>query len=184
MSTTIRVSDLQTAQGLQLIDVRTPSEFASGHVPGAVNIPMDQVELRLADLCADAPVVLICQGGKRASITAEWLKQKHSTVSVLEGGTDAWRKAGLPLVRCVSCRWSLERQVRLGAGLLVLTGVLLAIFVNPAWMYLSMFVGAGLTFAGLTNFCPMGVLLARMPWNKGAKSNPAQVGAAAGSCCS
>ena len=74
---------------------------------------------------------------------------------VLEGGTDAWRQAGLPLVVSCNTRWSLERQVRLGAGLLALDWALLAVLVSVRWIYLSGFIGLGLTFAGLTDFCPM-----------------------------
>src|SRR4029077_17437132 len=106
----------------QLIDVRSPSEFASGHIPGAINIPMDQIESRLADLRPSAPIVLICQMGKRARMTADVLDPCRLQISVLEGGTNAWLQAGLPVVINVKTRWSLERQVRLGAGLLVLIG--------------------------------------------------------------
>src|SRR5689334_7306279 len=146
---------------LWIADVRSASEFATGHVPTAVNIPMEQIESRLADLPQDRQVVLICESGKRACLTADWLKQR-ANISVVEGGTRAWREAGLPVVCCGATRWSLERQVRLGAGFLVLAGTLLSLFVAQPFVYIAMFVGAGLTFAGLTNFCPMGIMLARM----------------------
>lgn len=149
----------------QLVDVRSSSEFASGHIPGAVNIPMEQIEARLGDLLPNLPVVLICQTGKRARMTARLLEPCQRPISVLEGGTSAWIQAGLSVVINVKTRWSLERQVRLGAGLLVLAGVVLALTVNPAWMFLSAFIGLGLTFAGLTDFCPMAVMLEKMPWN-------------------
>jgi len=74
-------------------------------------------------------------------------------------------KAGLPLASSIKTRWSLERQVRLIAGLLVVLGAVLALTVSPFWVYLSGFVGLGLTFAGLTDICAMGILLAKMPWN-------------------
>jgi len=154
----------------QLVDVRSPSEFAAGHVPGAVNIPMDQMESRLQDLRSDIPVVLICQAGKRACMTADLLDSSQREIAVLEGGTKAWRQAGLPLVCCTRARWSLERQVRLMAGLLVLTSSLLAITMNHWWVLLCGFAGLGLTFAGLTDICPTGMLLEKMPWNKKAVS--------------
>jgi rhodanese-related sulfurtransferase len=103
-----------------LVDVRSASEFSAGHIPGAVNIPMDQIEARIADLRPNVPLVLICQAGKRARITAELLALCGREIAVLEGGTSAWMQAGLPVVRSVKTRWSLDRQVRLGAGLLVL----------------------------------------------------------------
>ena len=167
MGSVVTVSQLQNrslAPSL-LVDVRSSSEFASGHIPGAVNIPMDQIEARIDDLGADRPIVLICQAGKRARMTAGLLEPCQRQISVLEGGTGAWIQAGLPGVASVRTRWSLERQVRLGAGLLALTGCILALTVNPRWVFLCGFVGLGLTFAGLTDICAMGIVLGKMPWN-------------------
>ena len=158
---------LERSPDVQLVDVRTPSEFSAGHIPEAVNIPMDEVDARLADIRRDKPVVLICQSGGRAQITCNLISAQHPSLLVLEGGTRAWLSAGLPVVTSAKTRWSLERQVRLAAGLLVLTGVLLSQLVNSSWIFLSGFVGLGLTFAGLTDICPMGILFMHMPWNKG-----------------
>jgi rhodanese-related sulfurtransferase len=149
-----------------LVDVRSASEFASGHIPGAVNIPLDQIESRLQDLNANVPIVLTCQSGQRAAITANLLAPCHREIAVLEGSTNAWIKAGLPLVTSVKTRWSLERQVRFGAGLFVLIGVILALTLNPLWILLSGFIGLGLTFAGLTDLCPMAIILGKMSWNR------------------
>jgi len=164
----VTVSQLRSrpATPVLLVDVRSGSEFASGHIPGAVNIPMDQIEARLDDLDRNLQIVLICQSGKRARMTAGLLEPCQRQIAVLEGGTKAWREAGLPLVASVRMRWSLERQVRLGAGLLVLTGAILALAVNPLWVFLCGFTGLGLTFAGLTDICGMAVILGKMPWNK------------------
>ena len=98
-------------------------------------------------------------------MTAGLLEPCHRQIAVLEGGTKAWIDAGLSVVSSVKTRWSLERQVRLGAGVLVLIGVVLALTVNPLWVLLCGFVGLGLTFAGLTDICAMGMLLEKMPWN-------------------
>ncbi len=168
MNSTISVSELRNQPPPQalLVDVRSGSEFASGHVPGAVNIPMDQIEARLDDLGRDLPIVLVCQGGKRARMTARLLEPCQRQVAVLEGGTKAWIDSGFPVVTSVKTRWSLERQVRLGAGSLALTGVILALTVNPLWVLLCGFVGLGLTFAGVTDICAMGIMLEKMPWNK------------------
>ena len=127
---------------------------------------MDQIEARLDDLRPDTTLVLICQTGKRARMTASLLEPCQFQIAVLEGGTQAWIQAGFPVVTSVKTRWSLERQVRLGAGVLVLAGTVLAVMVNPGWLILSAFVGLGLTFAGLTDFCPMAVFLEKMPWNR------------------
>jgi len=154
------------AQLYQFIDVRSSSEYASGHIPGAVNIPMDQIEARLDDLLPVVPIVLVCQAGKRARMVAGLLEPCRPDISVLEGGTAAWAAADYPLVTSVKSRFSLERQVRLIAGLLVLIGVSLSVAVNHSWIILAAFVGAGLTFAGLTDVCLMAGVLVRMPWNK------------------
>jgi len=148
-----------------MIDVRTPTEYAAGHIPCAINIPMDQFESRRKDLRLEDGVVLICKGGTRARIVAGWI-EPGSGVRVLDGGTDGWIKSGLEVVASAKTRWSLERQVRLAAGLLVLCGTVLAVSSVHAAIWLAMFVGAGLTFAGATDICPMGILLAKMPWNQ------------------
>jgi rhodanese-related sulfurtransferase len=155
---------IQAKENLQLVDVRSPGEYAAGHVACAANIPLEQLETRLPDLSTSAQVVLICESGQRATAAAGWLCD-HNDVLILERGTKGWREAGFPVVQTVSSQWSLERQVRFGAGLLVLTGTLLAVLVDSAWVYLAMFIGAGLTFAGLSGICPMGIILARLPWN-------------------
>jgi rhodanese-related sulfurtransferase len=155
----------QASPDAQWVDVRSATEFAAGHVPGAVNIPMDQVESRLDDFNPSLPVVLICQSGVRAKMVSAFLRQCRQDVSVLEGGTAAWAKAGLPLVVSTKSTWSLERQVRLAAGLIALLGAVLGALVDVHWVYLSGFVGLGLTFAGLSDICPLGILLGKMPWN-------------------
>ena len=154
-------------QQAQWIDVRSASEYATGHLPGAINIPLEQIELRVGDLSENEPLVLICQRGARAQMAASRLASCGRAIAVLEGGTQAWIEAGYPVVASVEARWSLERQVRLGAGLLVVLGVALSALVNVRWIYLAGFVGLGLTFAGLTDICPMGLMLARLPWNRG-----------------
>ncbi len=166
MVATITAEALSGGIGLpgKLVDVRSAAEFAVGHIPGAIHVPMEQVETRMDDI-GDGPVVLICEAGARAMAVAGWLEGRQS-VTVLSGGTAAWRNLGLPLVTCAPCRWTLERQVRLGAGLIVLVACLLALIVNFKWVYLAMFIGAGLTFAGVSNICGMALVLARMPWNR------------------
>jgi rhodanese-related sulfurtransferase len=169
MSQTITIQELQgrLAEGLplQLVDVRAPGEFAAGHVPKAVNIPLEQIEGRLDDLGSET-VAVICQSGIRAELARQAIWSHRQDVVVVEGGTSAWKAAGLPLIGVTKSTWALERQVRLVAGLLVLIGTLLSVFAGSGWVYLAMFVGAGLTFAGLTDICGMGILLAKLPWNQ------------------
>lgn len=167
---TMEIAELVRAKtsgrALQLIDVRSTMEFRAGHLPGAISIPMAEIESRLPDLAADAPIVLVCQSGRRATMVAERLAARGVDAQVLAGGTTAWMSAGHDVVASVNTRWSLERQVRFGAGLLVLTGVALAMAVDTQWTFLAAFAGAGLTFSGVTDICLLGALLARMPWNR------------------
>ncbi|MBS1700244.1 MAG: rhodanese-like domain-containing protein [Armatimonadetes bacterium] len=169
MNKSINVKELndmiQSREPIQLVDVRSPGEYASGHVPHAINIPLEQLEARFGDFTT-GQVAVLCQSGRRAGMACEILKSHHDGLLLVEGGTQAWMDAGLPTVCSVSNKWSLERQVRLGAGLMVLVGTILATLGYSAWIYLAMFVGAGLTFAGLTNICGMALLLAKLPWNR------------------
>jgi hypothetical protein len=136
---------------------------------------MEQIESRIADLSSRAPVVLICKSGQRAAATAKLVESRRQDVLVLDGGTSAWAATGAAVVVSARTRWSLERQVRLGAGLLVLLGVALSLFWDRTWIALSAFVGLGLTFAGLTDICGMAFLLAKMPWNKSRTDGPADL---------
>jgi rhodanese-related sulfurtransferase len=154
---------LQKGERIQIIDVREPGEFSAEHIPGAVNMPLGEIEQRLGDMNSD-PIVLVCHSGERSEMACDRLTSDRET-KVLEGGTSAWQQAGHEVLGCTKTRWALERQTRLGAGVLVLAGTILSLTVAPAWIYLAMFVGAGLTFAGATNICGMGLLLAKMPWN-------------------
>ena len=184
MAQLVKVEELKQQRDrgamMLLVDVRSGSEYGTGHVPGAVNIPLEQVESRVGDL-GTQPVVLICKSGKRARMAAGLLEPRRNDVAVLEGGTDAWRKGNLPLVASLPTRWSLERQVRLGAGLIALVGAVLALTLEVRWAYLSALVGLGLTMAGLTDFCPMALVMGKMPWN-GPRTCP-EADSHGGTCC-
>jgi rhodanese-related sulfurtransferase len=160
---------------IDLIDVRTPVEFQEVHVEFARNIPLDQLEpaqiVRARNGSANEPLYVVCRSGARGQQACEkFLKAGFVNVINVEGGTLACENTGLPLVRGKKVI-SLERQVRIAAGSLVLLGVVLGWLVHPYLVGLSAFVGAGLVFAGVTDTCGMGMLLARMPWNtRGSKS--------------
>lgn len=170
-----RVSPRETLhRNTVLVDVRTPAEFETAHIAGSVSHPLSELNAEaVAKLAAGRDdCTLVCKGGTRASQAAEKLAAARLTsVCVLEGGVMAWEAAGLPLVRGRQTM-SLERQVRIAAGSLVLTGAVLGYFSRPAWIALSGVVGAGLVFAGLTDTCGMGALLARLPWNKRRPDSP------------
>lgn len=155
-----------------IIDVRTPAEFASTHISGAINISLDRIQQgKLADAlqqqgCSgQEPLYLLCQTGKRSAMALEAAQGQVSQPLLLV--TDGM--ASCPpewLEQQSGGVISLERQVRIAAGSLVLLGILGAVMFHPAWLAVSAFVGAGLTFAGITDTCGMGLLLAKMPWNK------------------
>jgi rhodanese-related sulfurtransferase len=151
--------------------VRTPVEYAEVHVPQAKLVPLDKLDPKklVAEgaIPADAPFYVLCRSGKRATTAAEQFAiAGYGNGVVVEGGTLAWAEAGLPVERGQTKVIGLERQVRIAAGSLVLTGVLLGHFVHYGFFGLSAFVGAGLVFAGVTDFCGMGLLLAKAPWNQ------------------
>jgi rhodanese-related sulfurtransferase len=155
---------------LSLLDVRTPMEFAEVHVPQARNVPLDELRPAALQLPKEQPIYLLCRTQQRATNAAEkFIREGFTQPVVVAGGTQAWVEANLPVERGVAKVISLERQVRIAAGSLVLIGVLLGWFVHRAFFGLAAFVGAGLVFAGTTDFCGMGLLLARMPWNKKAR---------------
>ena len=159
----------QSGETVVLIDVRTPAEFRSVHVSGARNVPLTDLEpgeFAASDGTGESgPIHVICKSGARAGKACEQLAAAGcENVVTVSGGTDTWVEAGLAVVRGKQTI-SLERQVRIAAGLIVLAGSVLALTVHPYFAGIPTFVGAGLTFAGITDTCGMGMLLARMPWN-------------------
>ena len=152
-----------------LLDVRTPSEFSARRAVGARNIPLDTIPATIdsGKLPKDVTICVLCEKGGRAAIAAHHLlKAGHRDVHVVTGGTEAWASEGLPLEGTGRKSISIERQVRIGAGILVLTGVILGFLIHPAFFGLSAFIDAGLVFARVTDWCGMGLLLARAPWNR------------------
>ncbi len=161
---------------LRILDVRTPGEFESGHIPGSFNVPLDTLGEHVHDLAdVDHPVALICQSGGRATKAHEQLGAagKHS-LHVLTGGMGAWKAAGRETINTAPNRWALERQVRFVAGLIVLVGVIASQFVAPL-VWLAGAVGFGLAFSAATNTCAMGMVLAKLPFNSGPSCNIDQV---------
>jgi rhodanese-related sulfurtransferase len=185
MTPTISPRELQRRQAagqpLELIDVRTPLEFREVHVEFARNEPLDRLDparIRAERPPTAGPLYVICRSGNRARQACEKLAAAGIEAVNVEGGTLACEAEGLPLVRGPKAI-SLERQVRIAAGSLVLLASALGFWVHPYWIGLAAFVGAGLVFAGITDTCGMALVLARMPWNRVAA--PATAGPAA--CC-
>jgi rhodanese-related sulfurtransferase len=153
---------------VRLLDVRTPAEYETAHIRGAYNVPLDRLSEHGAEIRASvtAPVVLICQSGQRARKAESALRAAGvPNLHVLDGGVAAWSGAGNPVVRGAE-RVSLERQVRIAAGAIVALGAVLALGVHPLFALVPAVIGSGLVFAGISNTCMMGMLLAKLPYNR------------------
>ncbi|HYJ55475.1 MAG TPA: rhodanese-like domain-containing protein [Mycobacterium sp.] len=153
----------------RVLDVRTPGEFETAHIAGAYNVPLDLLREHRDEIIKhlDDEVVLVCRSGKRAAQAEETLRNAGlCNVHILDGGIVAWESAGFAVNRG-SQRWDLERQVRLVAGSMVLSSVLASVAV-PRLKWLAAGVGGGLTFAALSNTCAMGMILSKLPYNRGA----------------
>ncbi len=153
----------------RVLDVRTPGEFSTVHLPTAFCRPLGSVEPeKLAEEFrrAPGPVYVVCKSGMRAERCVDALTKAGFADAVLvEGGTMAWIAAGYPVVRSGGGVISLERQVRIATGSLVVLGCVLGYGVHPGFYSVAGVIGAGLVFAGLTDSCALGMLLAKMPWN-------------------
>ncbi|MCA9296681.1 MAG: rhodanese-like domain-containing protein [Phycisphaerales bacterium] len=150
-----------------LIDVREPFEHAGERIQGAKNVPLssfDPASVRREH--GDKRVVFHCRTGKRSAEAATKFGVDAAQTFHLAGGIESWKQSGESTERSAGApKIDVMRQVQITAGSLVLLGVLLGVFVSPWFLILSGFVGGGLTFAGLSGWCGMAKLLARMPWN-------------------
>ena len=168
----ISVEELKSlTQGEKIyVDVRSPAEYRSLRVQGAVNLPLNTITCddvkKLVGEKQNPAIILLCGKGGRARKAAEILQAGSFNLLVVEGGTNACVDADLPIEKGQTSTISIERQVRIGAGSLVCIGLALGHFINPLFYFLSAFIGAGLVFAGVTDWCGMGLLIAKAPWNK------------------
>ncbi len=173
----------RSGESVTLIDVRTPVEYREVHADLAENIPLASLDPQTvisARSGTEDPVYLICKSGTRATKAGEkFIHNGFTNVLVVEGGTDTWQQMCQPVVLGQKIV-SLERQVRVAAGALVLLGLLLGLWVHGSFLGLSAFVGAGLVFAGVTNTCGMALVLARMPWNQPPGGSPCPLAAGSG----
>lgn len=150
-----------------LVDIREADEFARSHVRGAQSQPLSTWEKAHLSIAPQADVIFTCRSGMRTTGACDRLAARvNGDAFVLDGGLDAWAKAGLPIETDANAPMEIMRQVQIAAGSLVLVGVILGFLVAPAWFALSAFVGAGLTFAGVSGFCGMARLLMLAPWNR------------------
>lgn len=154
----------------ELLDVRTTPEYASAHIPGARLIPLNElnVEMHLRQHMPGAPIYVVCQAGARAAKAVEQFEQAGCGDAILvEGGTQGWIDAGLPVHHGSLSVLPIMRQVQIVVGSLSLVGAILALTVNRWFAVVPLLLGCGLLFAGISGTCGMALLLARMPWNQG-----------------
>lgn len=166
MSREICVHELKDGHGIDIIDVREFPEFANGAIPKSKHAPLGSLPQAVAGWDRNKEYVCVCKSGRRSSQAARILEDLGFTsVKSLKGGVEAWQSAGLPLDMQGKAPWSLERQVRVIAGTMVVLWTLLGLFLSP-WFFIGTFaVGGGLTFAGISDTCLMANLLSKMPWN-------------------
>lgn len=158
---------------MTIIDLRTAAEVASECLDDCISLPLQELDDQKFKSALDnhakdkdAPVYLLCQSGRRAEMAIQQLGDcEHVSLVILEGGLNAIKDAGASVNKGKKNVICLERQVRITAGLFVVSGVVLGFLIHPGFFLVSGFVGAGLTFAGITNTCGMAMILARMPWN-------------------
>ena len=166
----ISPAGLNSSSGINLVDVREYPEFAGGAIPGAKLVPLATVPTEFAHWDRNSSYVMVCKSGKRSLQAAEqMLAAGFTDVAVLEGGTVAWEAAGFPIPPSEKRPWSLERQVRVVAGTMIVISALLGLAISQLFFAWTLFVGAGLVFAGMTDTCMMASVLGRMPWNRASK---------------
>lgn len=162
-----KFKDLHDKKDVNLIDVRTPAEYNSKHIKGAFNVPLDRLAEHKDSLKnSKRQVVFICKTGMRSHRACQAVEAMGiENTQSLEVGVDDLETQGFETIKGKT-KWDLERQVRFVAGLLVMIGVLLGFFLNQYFFILSGLIGFGLVFAAITNTCAMGMLLAKLPYNK------------------
>ena len=152
---------------IHLVDVREQVEFAGSRVAEARSLPLSELEKRHTELDHSKPIYVMCRTGRRSAEAQKRLAQLgFQNVINVSGGIEEWRKNRLPLERDEKAPWSIERQVRFAAGALVLSGVLLSIFVHPYFIAVPGLIGLGLVITAAIDWCGMGLLIAKMPWNR------------------
>ncbi|WP_370979083.1 rhodanese-like domain-containing protein [Agaribacterium sp. ZY112] len=163
-------------ENITIIDLRTAAETESECLGNCLSLPVQELDKdSFAKTLTEAgyqqgPIYLLCQSGRRAQMAVDKLQNEADyELVIIEGGLNACKENGIRLQGSGRKVMSLERQVRIAAGFLVVLGVVLGSMLAPAFYALSAFVGAGLMFAGITDTCGMAMMLAAMPWNKASK---------------
>ncbi len=166
--TPARAAELLKGGEAILVDVREADERARSHIPGSAHLPISRLEEGELAVQDAKTVIFHCHSGRRTLENAPGLAARAPgcEAMIVEGGIEAWQRAGLPVAENRKAPLPLMRQVQIVAGSLVVLGAVLGATVSPLFHALSAFVGAGLVMAGVIGLCPMANFLAMMPWNK------------------
>ena len=163
----LELRDRLGSESAVLIDVREVAEFAGARIAGAMLVPLGDIESRHHEIDNEAELYVICRTGRRSAEAQRKLEGLgFANVTNVAGGIEAWKKEKLPVERNKHAPWTIERQVRFTAGLLVLAGVLLSFLAHPYFIVLSGLIGFGLAFTAAIDWCGMGLLIAKLPWNR------------------
>ncbi|HEY9869292.1 MAG TPA: rhodanese-like domain-containing protein [Candidatus Obscuribacterales bacterium] len=166
------LSMAEGGQTCQIVDVREPAEYETERIAGSTSLPLSSLKEQARTLDRTRPIYIVCRTGNRARRASALLAELGITDAfVMQGGLQSWIGAGLPVERTGRSVWSMDRQVRFTAGLLVLVGIALAYTVNANWICLSAFVALGMIISAVTDSCGMAVVLGRMPWNRASCGN-------------
>jgi rhodanese-related sulfurtransferase len=160
--------DWLKTQQVMLIDVREPGEFAARHIAGAVSMPLGTIGPQNLPQATGKKLVIYCEKGGRGNTACQKLSDEGTdhTLYNLEGGIQSWSAAGLPVVTSQRILLPLDQQVQLTIGLMLIASTIAGYVMTPNWFILAGCIGAGLTVAGLTGFCGLARLMAKMPWNQ------------------
>lgn len=159
-------SKISAGEDVLLIDVRETSEFNALRVAGFRSLPLSQISSKTFSIQTDHDIYLLCRSGQRAALAANRMAELGiDRTFVIDGGLNAWVKCGLPVERGPDQVWSMDRQVRFTAGLLILNGLALST-INANWLFLSAFVALGMVISAISDTCGMATMLRLLPWNK------------------
>ena len=169
---------LESPTAPRVVDVRTPAEFETSHIPGSQNVPLDVLDEHTREIAEllnkHQEIVLVCRSGQRSTKAQNLLREAGLAGGrVLENGIVDWEGQGFGVDRGTQ-RWELERQVRLVAGSVVLSSVLGSVAL-PRLKWVAAAIGGGLTYAALSNTCAMATALSKLPYNRGASSDAEEV---------
>ncbi len=151
-----------------VVDVREPSEHAAEKISDANLVPLSTLNKKSLPQCENKKLVIHCRSGKRSQAACEKLLAEDANLEIynLEGGISSWAAAGHEVKSSGKFFLPLDRQVQVTVGLGILSGSLLSYFVNPSFIFLPIIFGTGLIFAGLSGYCGLAMLIAKMPWNQ------------------